>query len=176
MGYALISVKDKKITLLTLGMLELSKFEDHYVRLQKIFSRTLQLIDDFNPTEMAVEAPFYGKNAQVLLKLGRAQGAAISAALFRNLPIFEYAPRKIKMSITGSGASSKEQVAAMLVEMLKLRKDSFDSATTLDATDALGAAVCHVYQKISNKKTSFNSWKDFIRQNPNRIDNFSPQN
>ena len=124
------------------------------------------LIDEYHPDELAVEAPFYGKNVQSMLKLGRAQGAAIAAALYRSVPIFEYAPRKIKMSITGQGAASKEQVASMLMNILKFKEEDI----ILDATDGLAAALCHFYQSNSPAgEKSYNSWKDFINKNPKRL-------
>jgi crossover junction endodeoxyribonuclease RuvC len=166
MGYGLIKVIDKDVQLLALGVIELKKYTDHYTKLKKIFDRVLSLIDQFHPDEMAVEAPFFGKNVQSMLKLGRAQGVAISAALSRSIPIFEYAPRKIKMSITGQGNASKEQVAMLLKSLLKLKELPKD----LDATDGLAAALCHYYQtNVPVASKSFNSWKDFINKNPGRI-------
>jgi crossover junction endodeoxyribonuclease RuvC len=165
-GYGVIKVAGNMPELITIGSIDLSKFNDHYIKLKHIFERTAGIIDEYHPDELAIEAPFYGKNVQSMLKLGRAQGAAIAAALSRSLPIFEYAPRKIKMSITGQGAASKEQVAAMLRYILKFRED----AVKLDATDGLAAALCHFYQ--SNKPSSekaYNSWKDFMNKNPKRV-------
>jgi len=165
-GYGVIRATGNVPVLVTLGSIELSKFGDHYLKLKHIFDRTLGLIDEYHPDELAVEAPFYGKNVQSMLKLGRAQGAAIAAALHRSVPIFEYAPRKIKMSITGQGAASKEQVASMLRSILKFKEEDI----ILDATDGLAAALCHFYQSknITGEK-SFNSWKDFINKNPKRV-------
>lgn len=166
MGYGLIKVIDKDVQLLALGVIELKKYTDHYTKLKKIFDRVLSLIDHYHPDEMAVEAPFFGKNVQSMLKLGRAQGVAISAALARSIPIFEYAPRKIKMSITGQGNASKEQVAMLLKSLLKIKELPKD----LDATDGLAAALCHYYQtNVPVASKSFNSWKDFINKNPGRI-------
>jgi crossover junction endodeoxyribonuclease RuvC len=165
-GYGVIKVAGNKPELITVGSIDLSKFGDHYIKLKHIFERTAGIIDEYHPDELAIEAPFYGKNVQSMLKLGRAQGAAIAAALTRSLPIFEYAPRKIKMSITGQGAASKEQVAAMLRNILNFK----ETAIRLDATDGLAAALCHFYQ--SNKPSSekaFTSWKDFMNKNPKRI-------
>ena len=165
-GYGVIKAVELVPQLVTLGSIDLSKFGDHYLKLKHIFDRTTGLIDEYHPDELAIEAPFYGKNVQSMLKLGRAQGAAIAAALSRSVPIFEYAPRKIKMSITGQGAASKEQVAAMLMNILKFRKEDI----ILDATDGLAAALCHFYQSnnpASDK--SYNSWKDFINKNPRRV-------
>jgi crossover junction endodeoxyribonuclease RuvC len=165
-GYGVIDGSGDQPRLITLGTIDLSKFKDHYVKIKHIFDRTIGLIDEYKPDELAIEAPFYGKNVQSMLKLGRAQGAAIAAALSRSVPIFEYAPRKIKMSITGQGAASKEQVAAMLMNILKFREKDI----ILDATDGLAAALCHYYQgnkPLSDK--SYNSWKDFISKNPRRV-------
>lgn len=165
-GYGVIKIAGIKPELITIGSIDLSKYEDHYIKLKHIFDRTLGIIDEYHPDELAIEAPFYGKNVQSMLKLGRAQGAAIAAALTRSMPIFEYAPRKIKMSITGQGAASKEQVASMLMNILK-----FDiSQIKLDATDGLAAALCHFYQTNNPvKEKSFNSWKDFMNKNPKRV-------
>lgn len=166
MGYGIIREDNKKPLLLTLGVIELNKFKDHYVKIRRIFDRTLQLIDQYHPDELAIEAPFYGKNVQSMLKLGRAQGAAISAALYRDMPIFEYAPRKIKMSITGQGNASKEQVAGILMNLLTIK----ELPKNLDATDGLAAAVCHFYQKdVPDQGGNYNSWKDFLAKNPGRI-------
>jgi crossover junction endodeoxyribonuclease RuvC len=165
-GYGVIKTNGTVPELITIGSIDLSKDEDHYIKLKHIFERTISIIDEFHPDELAIEAPFYGKNVQSMLKLGRAQGAAIAAALSRSLPIFEYAPRKIKMSITGQGAASKEQVAAMLMNILKFNLTEIK----LDATDGLAAALCHFYQ--TNKPCqdkAYNSWKDFMSKNPRRI-------
>jgi len=166
MGYGLVIAKGKQPSLITMGILDLKKSQDHYIKLQKIFTRVLQLIDEYHPDELAIEAPFFGKNVQSMLKLGRAQGVAISAALYRGLPIFEYAPRKIKIAITGNGNASKEQVASILKGMFHFG----EIPEMLDATDGLAAAVCHFYQNnvLSNGAT-FKSWKDFIGQNPGRL-------
>jgi crossover junction endodeoxyribonuclease RuvC len=165
-GYGVIRISGNKPELVAIGAVDLSKFNDHYLTIKHIFERTVGIIDEYHPDELAIEAPFYGKNVQSMLKLGRAQGAAISAALSRSLPIFEYAPRKIKMSITGQGAASKEQVAAMLMNILKFKINDIK----LDATDGLAAALCHYYQTnnpVSAK--AYNSWKDFMSKNPKRV-------
>lgn len=165
-GYAVIKCCGPNPELVTIGAIDLSKFGDHYLKLKHIFERTAGIIDEYHPDELAIEAPFYGKNVQSMLKLGRAQGAAIAAALSRSVPIFEYAPRKIKMSITGQGAASKEQVACMLMSILKFSLTDIK----LDATDGLAAAVCHFYQ--TNKPAAekkFNGWKDFMNRNPGRV-------
>lgn len=164
-GYGVIKITGNKPEMLAIGAIDLSKCSDHYIKLKQIFDSIIKIIDEYHPDELAVEAPFYGKNVQSMLKLGRAQGAAISAALSRSLPVFEYAPRKIKMSITGQGAASKEQVAAMLKNILKFSSTKMK----LDATDALAAALCHFFQSgnIRSEK-SYSGWKDFIRKNPGR--------
>jgi crossover junction endodeoxyribonuclease RuvC len=165
-GYGVIKTSGNVPELIAIGSIDLSKHEDHYVKIKHIFDRTIGIIEEYKPDELAIEAPFYGKNVQSMLKLGRAQGAAIAAALSRSLPIFEYAPRKIKMSITGQGAASKEQVAAMLMSILKFSLDDIK----LDATDGLAAALCHFYQ--TNKpvgEKQFTSWKDFMNKNPKRV-------
>jgi crossover junction endodeoxyribonuclease RuvC len=166
MGYGIIRVSGNAAKLIVLGTLALYKYDDHYTKLQRIFERVSQLIDEYQPNELAIEAPFYGKNVQSMLKLGRAQGTAIAAALARQIPITEYAPRKIKLAITGQGAASKEQVAKILQNLLKIKELPKD----LDATDGLAAAMCHFFQ--SNRPTSeksYKSWKDFIGKNPDRV-------
>lgn len=166
MGYGLIQIKNLDLSVLGLGILKLDKYDDHNIRLKKIFERVIGLIDEFKPDELAIEAPFFGKNVQSMLKLGRAQGVAIAAALSRNIPITEYSPKKIKMSITGNGNASKEQVAAMLQQSLKVK----DAYAYLDATDALGAALCHYYQgrTKSTSGKSYTGWEAFVKQNPGR--------
>lgn len=166
MGYGVIEEVKKSPKMITMGVIDLKKISDPYLKLSHIFQRTIGLIDSFNPDELAIEAPFFGKNVQSMLKLGRAQGVAIAAALSRDIPIFEYAPLKIKMAITGNGGASKEQVASILQHTLKFDEIPKD----LDATDGLAAAVCHFYQKRptgTDKKV--NSWKDFIAKNPGRV-------
>lgn len=169
MGYGLIEVQGKQMKLIAMGVLRLDKIDDHHLKLQKIFERCVELIDGFHPDELAIEAPFFGKNVQSMLKLGRAQGVAIAAALSRKLPVVEYAPRKIKQSITGSGSSSKEQVAAMLQRVLNIPEA--DMPAKLDATDGLAAAVCHFYQSNSplTSGKSYSGWKAFLSSNPDRL-------
>lgn len=153
MGYGILKIEGNKPKLEAMGILQLNKYEDHYLRLRKIFERVLALIDQYHPDELAIEAPFFGKNVQSMLKLGRAQGVAMAAALERDIPIFEYAPLKIKLSITGNGNAAKEQVAGMLQRYLKIPDESM--LPQLDATDGLAAAVCHYFQTnnpISEKK------------------------
>ncbi len=168
LGYGVIRCKGKnEIELMVLGIIELKKYGDHYLKLKAIYERVQQLVDEYLPDDVAIEAPFFGKNVQSMLKLGRAQGVAMAAALSRSVPIFEYAPRKIKLAITGQGTASKEQVAAMLQSILKIK--NFD-AKTFDATDGLAAAVCHFYQQgssVSHGKA--NSWSAFVKNNPNRV-------
>ncbi len=166
MGYGLLKCTGKDPFMLALGAIELSKFGNHYLKLQRIFERTLHLIDQYHPDEMAIEAPFYGKNVQSMLKLGRAQGVAMAAGLYRSLPIFEYAPLKIKLAITGQGKASKEQVAVMLQRILDIK----ELPGNLDATDGLAAALCHFYQGgLPEKVSSYKSWKEFIAKNPDRL-------
>ncbi|MFM9983957.1 MAG: crossover junction endodeoxyribonuclease RuvC [Flavobacteriales bacterium] len=169
LGYGIIKVEGKKMSLMALGVLHLEKYSDHHVKLQKIFERTIELIDGFHPDEFAVEAPFFGKNVQSMLKLGRAQGVAIAAALSRKMPVVEYAPRKIKQSITGNGSASKEQVAAMLQRVLNI--PDADMPAKLDATDGLAAAVCHFYQSSSavSAGQGYTGWKSFLTDNPGRL-------
>lgn len=166
MGFGLIKVKDKNMEFLQLNELQLKKYSDHYVKLKLIFERTLELIDNFNPDEIAIEAPFFGKNVQSMLKLGRAQGVAMAAGLSREIPITEYSPKKIKMAITGNGNASKEQVAKMLQSLLKIN----ELPKNLDSTDGLAAAVCHFYNsgKVTLGKT-YTGWSAFVKQNENRI-------
>ena len=166
MGYGLIQLSGKKMTLIAMGVLHLDKYDDHPLRLKKIFEKTLALIEQYKPDEMAVEAPFFGKNVQSMLKLGRAQGVAIAAAMYRNVPISEYSPKKIKQSITGNGNASKEQVAAMLKQLLKIEI----LPKELDATDGLAAAVCHSYQGMSVQgEKKYTGWDAFIKNNPKRV-------
>ena len=165
MGYGLISIHKKKISLLAMGAIQLSKYDSHSLRLKKIFERTVQLLKDYKVDEMAVEAPFYGKNAQSMLKLGRAQGVAMAASLLREVPVVEYMPKKIKKSITGSGSASKEQVAAMLKSIVPFK----ETPKFLDATDGLAVAVCHYFQSDSPSSTKgYGSWDSFLRKNPDR--------
>ena len=168
MGYGLLKITNNKAEVLAMGILQLGKYEDQYLKLKKIFDRTVGIIDEYLPDELAIEAPFFGKNVQSMLKLGRAQGTAIAAALSRDLPIFEYAPLKIKMAITGNGRASKEQVADMLQRILKIPKENM--LPQLDASDGLAAAACHYLQ--SNRPqmdSSYKSWKEFISKNPTKV-------
>jgi crossover junction endodeoxyribonuclease RuvC len=164
MGYGVVLIKGQDITLLQYGVLHLAKYGKHEVRLKKILERVLALIDEFTPDEVALEAPFYGKNVQSMLKLGRAQGVAMSAALHRGLPILEYAPKTVKQSVTGNGNASKEQVAKMLMTFFKIK----ELPELLDATDALAVAMCHHYQNGTVKRKS-SSWESFLKENPARL-------
>lgn len=168
MGYAILGIKGKKPALIAMGVIELNKFESHYLRLRRIYERVLGLVEQYLPDEMAIEAPFFGKNVQSMLKLGRAQGVAMAAALSRDVPITEYEPRKIKMAITGNGAASKEQVREMLRRILDIPDASL--LPQLDATDALGAALCHFYESAKPAVArGASSWKSFIASHPNRV-------
>jgi crossover junction endodeoxyribonuclease RuvC len=164
MGYGIIKVELRKITILQYGVIHLSKYSGHELKLKKIFERVMSLIEDYNPDEVALEAPFFGKNVQSMLKLGRAQGVAMAAALSREIPITEYAPKKVKQSVTGNGNASKEQVAQMLMTLLNFQHES----KLLDATDALAVALCHHYQG-GKKMSSSKSWKSFLSDNPGRV-------
>ncbi|MBO5780510.1 MAG: crossover junction endodeoxyribonuclease RuvC [Muribaculaceae bacterium] len=168
MGYALLGIKKKKPSLIAMGVIQLGKLGDHYIRLQRIYQRVQGLVEQYLPDEMAIEAPFFGKNVQSMLKLGRAQGVAMAAALSRDVPITEYEPRKIKMAITGNGAASKEQVRDLLCRILDIKDEEL--APQLDATDALGAALCHFYESSKPISTGgAKSWKAFIASNPDRV-------
>ena len=165
MGYGLIKVLNNEMSFILLNELNLKKLNDHYLKLNHIFNRTVEIIDNYNPDEIAIEAPFFGKNVQSMLKLGRAQGVAMAAGLSRQIPITEYSPKKIKMSITGNGNSSKEQVAKMLKNLLVFDK----LPKNLDSTDGLAAAVCHHFNNIQDdKETKFSSWKSYVQQNPKK--------
>ncbi|MCV9386803.1 crossover junction endodeoxyribonuclease RuvC [Reichenbachiella ulvae] len=164
MGYGVIHIIGPKIKILQFGVIHLSKYKTHELKLKKIYERVSSIIEEFAPDDVALEAPFYGKNVQSMLKLGRAQGVAMSAALNRDIPITEYAPKKVKQSVTGNGNASKEQVAAMLKSILKFQ----DAPKLLDATDALAVALTHHYQG-GKVQSSSKSWKAFISDNPKRI-------
>src|ERR1700748_3131434 len=171
MGYGLVKEIGPKIELISLGVVKMGNLDDHMLKLQRIFEKTVALIDNYHPDCLAIEAPFYGKNIQVMLKLGRAKGVALAAALSRNIEITEYAPRKIKQSITGNGNATKEQVAAMLQGFLSFKA----TPDSLDATDGLAVAVCHSFQKISTStgksvsKKSYSGWETFVKDNPKKI-------
>jgi crossover junction endodeoxyribonuclease RuvC len=175
MGYGILGCKGVQYQLLSIGIIQLQKIDGHALKLRHIFERCLLLIEEYKPDELAIEAPFFGKNVQSMLKLGRAQGVAIAAALYRDIPIFEYAPKKIKQSITGNGNASKEQVASMMQALLKFE----EMPKNLDATDAIAAAMCHYFQstgafsgtankKGSSAKKSYSGWDAFLKANPDR--------
>lgn len=164
MGYGVISIKGTRLELLQYGVIHLSKYAGYELKLKKIFDRVLNLVDEFHPDEVALEAPFFGKNVQSMLKLGRAQGVAMSAALYREVPITEYAPKKVKQSVTGNGNASKEQVARMLMTLLAIK----EIPKLLDATDALAVALCHHFQK-GDMKSKSKSWESFVTENPTRL-------
>ncbi|WP_304067471.1 crossover junction endodeoxyribonuclease RuvC [Pedobacter glucosidilyticus] len=167
MGYGLVKETGNKLSLINLGIVKLDHLDDHPLKLQRIFERTSSLIEQYQPDCMALEAPFYGKNIQVMLKLGRAQGVAMAAGLAKNLPIFEYSPKKVKQSITGNGNAGKEQVAAMLQQLLVFK----ETPEFLDATDGLAVAVCHSFQKISTsgKSKTYSGWESFVKDNAKRV-------
>ena len=167
MGYGLVRIIDSQLELIALGVIHLSKVDGHALKLKTIFEKTISLIEQYHPDDLAIEAPFFGKNIQSMLKLGRAQGVAMAAALSRSIPIFEYSPKKIKQSITGNGNASKEQVASMLQNLLKY----IETSEYLDATDGLAAAVCHHFQrgKTGGIKNKISSWKSYIAANPKRV-------
>lgn len=168
MGYGLLGIKGKKPEIIVMGVIELNKFESHYKRLERIFERVSGLVAQYLPDEMAIEAPFYGKNVQSMLKLGRAQGVAMVAALIRDIPIAEYAPLAIKQAVTGRGGASKEQVAAMLKRILAIPSE--DMPKLLDATDALAAALTHFYETGKPQVPKGDvGWAQFIAKNPGRI-------
>ena len=176
MGYGVIRVQGKQMELLTMGVINLKKLANQALKLKKIFERVLEIINEYHPDELAIEAPFFGKNVQSMLKLGRAQGVAMAAALYRDIPIFEYSPKTIKQTITGNGNASKEQVAKMVHFMLK----TDENPQFFDATDAVGAALCHAidkgkdvnYTKHSTEKAKARrkgDWSQFIAENPGRV-------
>ena len=167
MGLGIIEVKGSKIEIITMDVLKLEKLQTHTLKLKKIFETTLRIIDQYHPDELAIESPFYGKNVQSMLKLGRAQGVALAAGLYRDIPVFEYSPRRIKQSITGKGGASKEQVAGLLAGMLSMKS----TPENLDITDALAVAVYHHFQggNTPGNESSYTGWKAFVSQNPGRV-------
>lgn len=168
MGYGVLRVVGNKAEMMAMGVIDLRKVGDTYMRLGRIFERVTGIIDEYLPDEMAIEAPFFGKNVQSMLKLGRAQGVAIAAAIHHSVPIHEYAPLKIKMAITGRGQASKEQVAGMLQRLLNIREDEMPHF--MDATDALGAAYCHFMQMgRPESQVNYRGWKDFVARNQGRV-------
>ena len=169
MGYGILRILNKEPEMVAMGIIDLRLFTNHYLKLKHIHERVLSIIESYLPDEMAIEAHFYGKNVQSMLKLGRAQGVAMAAALSRDIPITEYAPLKIKMAITGNGQASKEQVANMLQRILRFKEEI---PTFMDATDALAAAYCHFLQiRRPIIEKSYRNWKDFVIKNPDKITN-----
>lgn len=166
MGYGVILTTGKKYKLLQYGVIHLKKYETHELKLKKIFERITAILEEFMPDSVALEAPFFGVNVQSMLKLGRAQGVAMAAALVRDIPITEYSPKKVKQSVTGNGNASKEQVAAMLQTLFSLT----ELPKMLDATDALAVALCHHFHdgRIQTKGRNA-GWKSFIEENPDRL-------
>ncbi|MDE6487390.1 MAG: crossover junction endodeoxyribonuclease RuvC [Muribaculaceae bacterium] len=168
MGYGVIGVATRAPEVVALGAVKFRAAESHYLRLRRIHESVLGLVEKYLPDEMAIEAPFFGKNVQSMLKLGRAQGVAMVAALSRDVPITEYEPSKIKMAITGSGAASKEQVQEMLRRILSIDRSALPPE--LDATDALAAAMCHFYESSRPQRASGpKSWKEFVKRNPDKL-------
>lgn len=167
MGYAIILIKVNQLTLLQYGVINMGKYGDHALKLKKIFDRVLGLVDEYKPDEVALEAPFFGKNVQSMLKLGRAQGVAMSAAIHNNIPIVEYLPKVVKKSVVGNGNAAKEQVAAMLGHILGRPIEP----SYYDASDALALAVCHFYQtsNMLSKGKKSDTWKAFMQDNPKRV-------
>ncbi|MCH7400726.1 crossover junction endodeoxyribonuclease RuvC [Belliella kenyensis] len=166
MGYGLIMVVGNKYSLIQFGVIHLKKYSTHELKLKKIFERVTGIIDEFHPDSVALEAPFYGENIQSMLKLGRAQGVAMAAALAREIPITEYAPKKVKQSVTGNGNASKEQVAEMLKTLLGIK----ELPKLLDATDALAVAICHHFHEGRIQSRGRNAgWKSFLEENPDRV-------
>lgn len=167
MGFGVVLADHRSVHYVDMGVIDLRKEKDHFAKLNTIFTEVSALIQRYNPDDLAIEAPFYGKNPQVMLKLGRAQGAAIAAAIANNLPIFEYAPRKVKMAVTGQGNASKEQVALILGRTLRteIRPEH------LDASDALAIALCHFYQLVNPLSDVENStnWEKFVKAHPDRV-------
>ena len=169
MGYGVLRIVDNKAQMVTMGVIDLRKFGDAYLKLGHIYERVTGIIDSFLPDELAIEAPFFGKNVQSMLKLGRAQGVAIAAAIRHSVPIHEYAPMKIKMALTGNGSASKEQVAGMLQRLLQIQDD--EMGKFMDATDALAAAYCHYLQmgRPETGATHYKGWKDFVNKNQEKV-------
>ena len=166
MGYGVIRIVGKKMEMIQMGIVHMEKLDEHSLKLKRIFERTLELVDEYKPDEVSLEDPFFGKNVQSMLKLGRAQGVAMAAALYRDVPIFEYTPKKIKKSVTGNGNASKLQVASMLQSLFNIKK----MPKHLDATDGLAAAVCHYFQRDNTTGgKSYSNWSSFLKDNPDKI-------
>ena len=166
MGYGVIRVINKQMEVIDMNIINLSKIKEHSLKLKHVFEGTIGLVDRYNPDEVSLEAPFFGKNVQSMLKLGRAQGVAMAAALHREVPIFEYTPKRIKKSITGNGNASKNQVASMLQSLFKIK----ELPKHLDATDGLAAAACHIFQRDAEKKgRNYSDWSAYLKQNPDKL-------
>jgi crossover junction endodeoxyribonuclease RuvC len=167
LGYGIICVEERNVRIITFDVVRIKQKTDHFNKLQDVWKCVKKIIRDYKPHEMAIEAPFFGKNVQSMLKLGRAQGVAITLALNEGLPVFEYSPRKVKQSITGNGNASKEQVASMLSQLLSFSTENI----TLDATDALAVAVCHHFQngKITSAGAKYSGWKQFVVEHPEKL-------
>ena len=167
MGYGAIRIINDKMEMIHMGVIHLEKLDGHALKLKRIFEQTIHLVDEYKPDEVSLEAPFFGKNVQSMLKLGRAQGVAMAGALYRDIPIFEYTPKKIKKSITGNGNASKIQVASMLQSLFNIK----EMPKHLDATDGLAAATCHFFQRnnVSGGKKNYSNWSSFLKENPDKI-------
>ncbi len=169
MGYGIIKVAGSQLSIVQYGVLRLEKLPSHELKLKRIFERITQLITEYLPDEMAIEAPFYGENVQSMLKLGRAQGVAMAAALAKDINIVEYLPKKVKQSVTGNGNATKDQVAYMLEKLFNQNLDK----THMDATDALAVGVCHFMHGKTKALTGNNSkksgWSAFLSENPDRL-------
>ena len=164
LGYGIIGINKNKMELISTGIVRMEKLENHQLKLKKIFESITHIIDEYYPDEVAVEAPFFGKNVQSMLKLGRAQGVAMAATLVKDLPIVEYAPRKIKQSLTGKGSASKEQVAEMIKNLLSLNS----LPKELDASDGIAVAICHYYQKTKTQEKTYSGWDAYLKANPKK--------
>jgi crossover junction endodeoxyribonuclease RuvC len=165
MGYAVLAAAGKSVSLRAYGVERFTQLDDHLLKIQGVFERTISLIDEYLPDELAIEAPFFGKNVQSMLKLGRAQGACIAAALSRQIPVVEYAPKRVKQSVTGKGNATKEQVAYMMKTLLGVEDDTLP----MDATDACAIALCHYYSQTALPGRASKSWSAFLKENPDRI-------
>ncbi|MDO4334755.1 MAG: crossover junction endodeoxyribonuclease RuvC [Bacteroidales bacterium] len=168
MGYGVLGITGRKAEMIVMGVIKLNRFESHYLRLARIYERVSGIVTQYLPDELAIEAPFFGKNVQSMLKLGRAQGVAMAAALAKDIPIAEYPPLNVKKAVTGNGQASKEQVANMLKHLLSIPEEKMPDM--LDATDALAVALTHFYESSKPAVAKGpKSWKDFLSQNPDRI-------
>ncbi len=168
LGYGVLHIQGKRVEVKAMGVIDLRRCKDVYLKLGRIYEQVTKLLQEFLPDELSIEAPFFGKNVQSMLKLGRAQGVAMAAAISRDIPIFEYAPLKIKMSITGNGRAAKEQVAYMLQKILLI--PDAQMLPQLDASDGLAAALCHFYQSgVTTGEHKYSDWKDFANKNQDKV-------